>query len=418
MPVTLTEAGTLTRAAAHQGNMLIQLITPGVGSSGVYTDEVLEAAAASRAFPAGTLMFADHPGESESYDRPERSIRDVAGVLVEDARWDGTALVAEARTYSPWTDVLAEMKDAIGVSIRATATVTESDDQGRPVIGTINQGISVDFVTHAGRGGAIREVYESARQRSPLIVRETTPIREATANERDQQLRRLVKDAYGSDNSWSYVLDHDDDRNVVWFSLESGEDSATYQQSYAVSDGVVTALTGDRVEVRRVTTYVPVDPAGQSTTTQESEEDTMPQIEESRLAQLEADAGRVTALESERAQAVQRAEEAERELAEARTATDQATASAIVAEADYPFNDLERAGLMATLPRVAESGRLDVDAFRTRVSEAAAQAAENAGAGRVRGLGARTQSTDSEDLSEAELDAELARISGRTVKEA
>ena len=114
---TLTEAATVK--AGRAGNMLIQLITPGVGSSGVYTDTVLEAAANTRVFPAGTLMFADHPTATESHDRPERSIRDVAGVLVEDARWDGGALVAEARAYAPWRTILTEMKDDIGVSIRA-----------------------------------------------------------------------------------------------------------------------------------------------------------------------------------------------------------------------------------------------------------------------------------------------------------
>lgn len=171
-PTTITES-TATAQPQQGGRMLVQLITPGDGSSGVYAPEVLEAAAAAGVFGAGTLMFADHPGMTESQDRPERSIRDVAGVLTENARWDGTALVAEARTYEPWASVLSQMHDAIGVSIRASARVEESDDRGRPVIAELVEGISVDFVTYPGRGGAIREVYESARPSVQVV--ETAP---------------------------------------------------------------------------------------------------------------------------------------------------------------------------------------------------------------------------------------------------
>lgn len=222
----VTEDGGVHVGARTGGNMLCQLITPGIGSSGVYTAEALQQAADDKVFPAGTLCFADHPGENELYDRPERSIRDVAAVLVEDARWDDEtgALIAEARTFSPWTSVLAEMKDAIGMSIRATADVAGVDKTtGKPVISRLIEGISVDFVTKAGRGGAIREVYESARERAPFIViDEATPDRgpdpaaiptvvpapagQSTANESEEtnmattqieeaRLRQLEKDA-------------------------------------------------------------------------------------------------------------------------------------------------------------------------------------------------------------------------------
>lgn len=412
---TIRESATLTRAE-RAGNMLIQLITPGVGSSGVYTPEVLQAAAETRAFPAGTLMFADHPGETESYDRPERSIRDVAGVLVEDARWDEEtqALVAEAKTYSPWTAVLTEMADAIGVSIRAQATIGEADESGRPVVQAITRGVSVDFVTQAGRGGAIREVYESARRRSPLIVRETT-VAEASADTRREELRQLLRDAAGA-RQYVYLIDYDETARTVTYELEDDGTSKTYSQGYTVTNDVATALAGDPIEVRRVVSYVPVtesvpvSPAGQSTTTHESEEDAMPHIEESRLAQLEEADRRVPELQRE-------LDEARSQVSEAHREADRAIAARIIAEADHPFNQLEQRGLLADLP-LTEAGRLDVDAFTQAVAEAAAIAAEATGAGQVRGLGTGSQSSGDEDLSEAELDAELARISGRTVKEA
>lgn len=134
------------------------------------------------------------------------------------------------------------------------------------------------------------------------------------------------------------------------------------------------------------------------------------QIEESRLAQLETDAGRATVLESER-------DTARRELAEAHAAVDTATAGRIVAEADADFDELQTAGLIASAPRVAESGRLDADAFTKVVAEHAARVAESQGAGSVRGVGATTPKATGQ-VSESDVDAAVARAFGRTVKEA
>lgn len=343
----IKEAGAFTRAAERAGNMLIQLITPGQGSSGSYSAEVLQEAAQSRTFPAGTLMFADHPGEAEAYDRPERSIRDVAGVLIEDARWDGAALVAEARTYEPWTKVLGEMADAIGVSIRATADVAEG------VVTRLDRGISVDFVTQAGRGGKIREVYESARKDAPLLV------------------------------------------------LDEARTEPTPEAGEAHT-------TGDTTDATEASPKPPVTPAGSTKETHESEEDTMQQIEESRLAQLEADAGRVQTLESERDAAT-----AERDTERAAHAATRNRAAAIEAIADsgHDFTALERRGLLADIPVVAESGEFDAEAFTTALTEAAADS-RSAG---VTGFGS---TTDTSTNYVAEADTAVANAFGRTTKEA
>lgn len=106
-------------------------------------------------------------------------------------------------------------------------------------------------------------------------------------------------------------------------------------------------------------------------------------VEETRLRQLEEDAGRVNALESERDTATQRAEAAEAALAtERRTAR----ANAIINAAEADFDEWQRAGLVANLP-LTEAGELDEAALTTRVDEAAAKIAEANGAGSVRGLG-------------------------------
>ena len=90
MTVTrITEAITATATPKGPGRVLLTIITPGQGSSGYYTPEVLERAATERVFPRGTQGMVDHPTLTESSDRPEGSLHNLALVLTEDARWDG-----------------------------------------------------------------------------------------------------------------------------------------------------------------------------------------------------------------------------------------------------------------------------------------------------------------------------------------
>ena len=378
MPTQVTEAGALGEAPAGTGRMLIQLITPGVGSSGTYPAETLEAAAESRAFAAGTLMFADHPGDAERYDRPERSIRDVAGVLVEDARWDGTALVAEARTYSPWTEVLTQMHDAIGVSIRATAQIDEGG-----VVERIDRGISVDFVTQAGRGGAIRQVYESARIDAPLLVQETQP----TAGQDEPALNERAPEDTSA-------------------SVEAREAATEATEHQAPAAGADTSKPPN-IDHRKEPT-----PMGQIN------------VDEARYAGLEEKAGLVPALESENASLKQQLSEARegRRQAEAGTrARDFARVLVTKGNPDLAEASVARivqAALNAGPLPLAEGGRLNTDDFTSTVEEARtaeesylAAISEASGAGRVRGVGQTTNTTES--VSEADADEAIARAFGR-----
>lgn len=151
----------LERAAAQpvgEGRLQVCLIDAGQGSSGFYAAEVLKAAAPL--FNAGTHCYLDHPTESESYGRPERTVRDLAGVLATDAVFRDGGLFADVRVFSQYRDLVAEMAPYIGMSIRAAAeVVTDSHPGGYgPVVKSITQVESVDFVTKAGRGGRIESV--------------------------------------------------------------------------------------------------------------------------------------------------------------------------------------------------------------------------------------------------------------------
>lgn len=303
------------------------------------------------------------------------------------------------------------------MSIRAAADTTIGEAEGRKgtLVTQLIEGVSVDLVTRAGRGGKILAAVESARQE----------MREATANDTREALYVAVKAAYGEDDTYTWVRDFDPSESLVYFEVEDSDEMRTYRQSYELADDGTASLTGEPVEVKATTSYVPVVPDNPTDdvgedhqppvipagSTQESEEDTMPQIEESRLAQLEADAGRADTAETERAAAVTRAETAEARVAayERRDAVARVVESV---EGHDTLNALERRGITADAMQADE---LDEDALRTAVETAVAERAAQAGAGRITGFGA----TDNPGTDYAvEADKAVAAAFGRTIKEA
>lgn len=147
--VAVTGAGALLEA---------QIINAGVGSSGYYSPEVLQAAAKAKVFAAGLHVYVDHPTESEQFERPERTIRDLAGALETDAVYESGALRARVRVFESHRALIVERASVIGMSIRASASMSSETRDGLPIVEAIVQAHSVDFVTHAGRGGRIISV--------------------------------------------------------------------------------------------------------------------------------------------------------------------------------------------------------------------------------------------------------------------
>ncbi|TFV49537.1 hypothetical protein [Blastococcus sp. TF02A-35] len=167
MRVRLQEATAVAPRPLTGRRIRVTIATPGMGASGHYGAEVLQAAARERVFPAGLHMMIDHSTPSEQRERPEGSVRDLAGVLTTDARWDDNALVAEAELMPAHADLLAPMANVIGVSLRASGDVEMGEVGGqyvRKITRLIPPAVSVDFVTKAGRGGRF-EVLESERPR-------------------------------------------------------------------------------------------------------------------------------------------------------------------------------------------------------------------------------------------------------------
>lgn len=142
-----------------EGKYRIRIIVPGQGSSGIYTAENL--AESAPLFKAGTEMFIDHPTESEEWERPERSIRDYAGVFLEDATvGEDGALYTICKVFSGVNEIIYDKWEHIGVSINAWCNEPIAETGVVPVFAGVR---SVDFVTTPGAGGAVIDLLESNR---------------------------------------------------------------------------------------------------------------------------------------------------------------------------------------------------------------------------------------------------------------
>lgn len=414
MSQRITEAQTLhVTEAATPGRVQLQLITPGWGSSGYYSPQVLENAATEGVFPAGTHAYFDHPSESERHDRPERSVRDLVMVLAEDAHVDDAGgLVAEAKVIGPYRELVTDpvFMESVGMSIRAAADTTIGEVEGRKgtIVTQLIEGVSVDLVTHAGRGGRILAAVESARRDAV----------EATSN----VVRSALDAAVFEHDPDAFLDDFDPDEGVAYVrSFNEGPGGLrahpyTYDEPSAVIDWT------DATPVRRVVRFVPTAPdgggtdvpapAGQSTAT-ESQGDDMAttQIEESQLAALRQDAERVPTLESERDTAQRELAEAREDLAR-RDRRDAITRVVESVEGHGTLNALERRGIAAE----HAEGDLDEDALRAAVEAAVAERAAQSGAGSITGFGATHTTSGSDVVREAENAA--AGAFGRTIKEA
>jgi len=407
----LKETATLTPKAG--GRAKIGIITPGTGSSGVYPKETIEAAGRDKVFGQGLHMYLDHATEAQEWQRPEGSLRDLVGVLTEDAHWDDEVggLVAEAKIFSHWKPIIAEMAEDIGVSIRASGEVSESS--GQRVVTKLTEARSVDFVTKAGRGGKVLELLESAR------------FNEATAEEIRRLLQDAIKNTHGAENTWVWLRDYDDAH--VWFDLDTDDSNTTLEQAYSI-DGVNVTLTGTATEVVPTTTFVPKQtnpaPAGKEPT-QESEQKEKANMADttdtSRVAEADSkknangsgggNSGETEVEKLRRENAELKAEIAELKKSKAKEARRTEVAN-VVEEA---FDGVDP-GMVKDLliDRLAESDATGDDLIKEARTFAEDYKTKTAGTGQVRGLGESRPVTTDTTATEAELPSydELTALKG------
>jgi len=213
---------------------LMKVIKPGWGSSGYYAESMLKRDGNS-AFPRGTHMYVNHPSLSEETDRPERSLRDLGAVLMEDAHWmgdgpRGPGLYSKAKVFEAFRPFLKEAAPFIGVSIHALGTGKAGEVEGKN--GMIIEKLipspynSVDFVTKAGAGGAVVAAIESAspisvllHESDPIEVVERANTAQYLSSKMHANLTAWVDEMFGS----STITDAE--RKVIMEALEASMDA-------------------------------------------------------------------------------------------------------------------------------------------------------------------------------------------------
>jgi len=197
-------------AVGQDGTVLLKVIAPGWGSSGYYSPELLERDL-PKIYPAGTKQFWNHQTEAQERERPEGDLRDVASVALEPVRYmangpDGPGGYAKVRASSEFRqpiDELAGLK-ALGVSIRASGKAVEGTAEGRkgPIIQELTRGLSYDYVTEAGAGGKVLQLFEAARKRpetqgDAMTETELREMRDLRAEVKKMKERGAIADAAG-----------------------------------------------------------------------------------------------------------------------------------------------------------------------------------------------------------------------------
>lgn len=192
----------LERAVRADNTVPLKIIQPGWGSSGFYSPDLLKRDG-PKVFTEGLHMYLNHPTETESTERPERSVLDLAGRLTTNAVWQengpaGPGLYADAEVFAPFRDVLDEIAPHIGVSIRAAGRISEGEADGRHgrIVEELVQAESVDWVTRAGAGGQVVTIMESARGARMERVAESAPavpVTQEVGMEELQEVRDRLK---------------------------------------------------------------------------------------------------------------------------------------------------------------------------------------------------------------------------------
>lgn len=149
-----TEAIAEAPVKTSTGRWLVAIATPGQGSSGFYSEDMLKEYGPV-AFPAGAKSFINHEGT--------RNPKDMIGTYPEGAYWDDDRkqLMGELETFSHWKTFVEEVGPHCGMSIYMAG---ESDKDGNVTKLVENRQNGADLVSYPGlEGSGLVEMLESAR---------------------------------------------------------------------------------------------------------------------------------------------------------------------------------------------------------------------------------------------------------------
>ena len=180
------EPGAL-KAPSADGSFEVVLITPGQGSSGYYSEDLIREYA-PQAFPKGTHVYIDHlePGQKRSTER-------LVGALIEDTRIneDGAA-VNRLKPISKYREWVEDVRELVGLSISAQGEGTPGMVEGRQtlIVESLESDITntVDIVPWAGRGGRFIESYFNGE------VQESTQVESSAGSEKGNETTMAISE--------------------------------------------------------------------------------------------------------------------------------------------------------------------------------------------------------------------------------
>lgn len=137
----------------------IVLITPGQGTSGYYTEELLKTQPVGTIWPKGAHSYVDHPTK----DSPGRTPLKLIGVLSEDAHWsdEDNGVISHLVPLPSRRQFVEEVAAYTGLSVYVAGESRQESIGGEEVkmvtsfIPDIRN--TVDLVSYAGRGGHFAE---------------------------------------------------------------------------------------------------------------------------------------------------------------------------------------------------------------------------------------------------------------------
>lgn len=251
MTSTLTE---VAKAPTRKGNRWrVRIATPGQGSSGYYTADVLREYGPV-AIPAGTKSFLGHAKPEE------RSLRDLVGFYPDGAYWSAeeNALFADLEpATSKWADVLNELGPLAEASISVAGT---KDAQGNVLTLAYARSNSVDLVAHAGLEGSglteqIESLIESARMGEVEQKPGVTPgagDRKHNMDKIEEQLATLtsVVESLVAEKSAKAQAEAQATVDAAAISTAVNEALATYDAKIALIEAETELLPSQRVFLR------------------------------------------------------------------------------------------------------------------------------------------------------------------------
>jgi len=172
-------AGPITRfreapgSKSEDGLIEVHIIRPGWGSSGYYSESVLQNACTSGVYPKGMHMHWDHPTLTQEAEQPARTLTTLSAVLTEAAHyetegWDGPGPYAIARVFPEFLENVRALDGHIGISHYVSGSAEEGKapdgKRGRIITELIADALNtVDFVTVPGAGGSYRTMFTEAK---------------------------------------------------------------------------------------------------------------------------------------------------------------------------------------------------------------------------------------------------------------